>query len=111
MKTTIKDKSKWRWYCSNAGMTAIEWTCQVLGYERETETCHADVMRTLCIGGWSHASHYNGDHGLDNTKHAYDRLTEEVQLLAETLDKRLHELTAVENRLSEMAKQNVKDAP
>lgn len=99
MKTTIKNKTKWMKYCGITGMTATEWVRQVLGYERETETRHADVMGGLRIGGWSHSYHYAGNHGIENTKNAYEKLTEEVNALAEELDKRLHDLTAVENEL------------
>lgn len=102
MKTTIKNKPKWFQYCGIAGMTATEWVRQVLGYERETETKHGDVMRNLRIGGWSHSYHYAGNHGLENTQHAYETLTVEVDKLAAELDKRLHDLTAVENELREM---------
>ena len=92
--------------CGIAGMTATEWLRQVIGYERETETHHTDVMRNLSIGGWSHAYHYAGNHGLENTQHAYERLTDEVQALAAELDKRLHDLAAVENELREMVRGN-----
>lgn len=87
-------------------MTVTEWVRQILGYERETETRHADVMRGLRIGGWSHSYHYAGNHGLENTQHAHEKLTEEVQALAAELDKRLHDLTAVENELREMVMEN-----
>lgn len=106
MKTTIKDKTKWMEYCGIAGMTATEWVRQALGYERETETRHADVMRDLRIGGWSHSYHYAGNHGVENTQHAHERLTEEVQALAAELDRRLHDLTAVENELREMVRED-----
>jgi hypothetical protein len=102
MKTTIKNKTKWMEYCGIAGMTATEWIRQVLGYERETTTRHPDVMRDLRIGGWSHSYHYAGNFGMENTQHTYEKLTEEVQRLASELDKRLHDLTAVENELREM---------
>lgn len=102
MKTTIKDMTKWMAYCGIAGMTATEWVHQVLGYERKTETLHADVMSNLCIGGWMHSYHYAGNHGIENTQHAHERLTEEVLSLAEEIDKRLHDLTAVENELRKM---------
>jgi len=106
MKTTIKNKTKWVEYCGIAGMTATEWVRQVLGYERKTETRHADVMGNLRIGGWSHSYHYAGNHRLENTQHAHERLTEEVHALAAELDKRLNDLTAVENELREMVMEN-----
>ncbi len=93
-------------YCGIAGMTATEWVRQVLGYERETKTRHADVMRDLRIGGWSHSYHYAGKFGIENTQHAYEELTAEVQSLAAKLDKRVHDLTAVENELREMVREN-----
>tara|TARA_R110000822_G_scaffold305549_1_gene431359 strand:- start:1649 stop:2002 length:354 start_codon:yes stop_codon:yes gene_type:complete len=102
MKTTIKNKTKWMEYCGIAGMTATEWIRQVLGYDRETTKRHLDVMRDLCIGGWSHSYHYAGNFKIKNTQHAYEKLTEEVQRLASELDKRLHDLAAVENELREM---------
>jgi hypothetical protein len=102
MKTTIKDKTKWTQYCGIAGMTAAEWVRQVLGHERETETRHGDVMRNLRIGGWSHSYHYAGNYKIKNTQHAHEVLTNEVNNLAAELDKRLHDLTAVENELREM---------
>lgn len=106
MKTTIKNKTKWMEYCGIAGMTAAEWLRQVLGYERETKTRHSDVMRELRIGGWSHSYHYDGNHGLENTKHAQVVLTEEVKRLAEELDKRLNDLAAVESELRKMLREN-----
>jgi hypothetical protein len=106
MKTTIKDKNKWMEYCGIAGMTATEWTRQVLGYERETATRHSDVMGNLRIGGWSHSYHYAGNFGIENTQHAHEKLTAEVQALATELDKRLNDLTAVENELREMIKES-----
>lgn len=102
MKTTIIDANKWIQYHGTAGMTAAEWTRQVIGFERETTTSHSDVMRDLRIGSWSHSYHYAGNHGLENTQHAFEKLTEEVYALAAELDKRLHDLTAVENKLKEM---------
>lgn len=105
MKTTIIEKQKWMDYCGIAGMTATEWLRQVLGYRRETDIRHVDVMYGLRIGGWSHAMHYNGNCGFENTTHAHNTLLEEVQRLASELDKRLHELTAVENELCEMIKE------
>lgn len=90
-------------------MTATEWVSQVLGYERKTETRHADVMKDLRIGSWSHSYHYAGNYGLENTQHAYEKLTEEVQALAAELDKRMHDLTAVENELREMVTENSMD--
>lgn len=102
MKTTIINKTKWVEYCGIAGMTATEWLRQVMGYERETTFCGLFVMRSLKIGGWSHSCYYAGNFGMANTQHAYDKLKEEVQSLAAELDKRLHDLTAVENRLREM---------
>ena len=91
-------------------MTAKEWVRQVLGFERKTETNGSDVMRGLCIGGWSHAYHYNGDFGLENTKHAFEKLGEEVERLADELDNRLHDLTAVENRYCEMMNERAIEA-
>ena len=102
MKSTIIDTVKWQSYFGISGMTATEWLRQVLRYERKTETNGSDVMRGLCIGGWGHAYHYKGDCGLENTKHAFEKLGEEVERLADELDKRLHDLTAVENRYCEM---------
>jgi hypothetical protein len=107
MKTTIKYKTKWMKYCENAGMTATKWVHQVLGHERETQTRHADVMSDLRIGGWSHSYHYAGNHGLENTQHAHETLTAEVNKLAAELDKRLHDLTAVENELKKMVADEV----
>ena len=106
MKTTIKNTTKWIEYCGIAGMTATEWARQVLGYERETETRHADVMSNLRIGGWSHSYHYAGNHRIENTQHAYETLIEEVQRLADELDKRMHDLTAIESELREMVSEN-----
>ena len=106
MKTTIKNKTKWIEYYGISGMTATDWVRQVLGYERETENRHFDVMTNLRIGGWSHSYHYAGNHRLENTQHAFNNLTDEVKRLAEELDKRLHDLTAVENELLEMVKEN-----
>lgn len=102
----IKDKTKWMEYCGIAGMNATEWLRQVLGYERETEMRHSDVMEDLRIGGWSQSYHYAGNHGFENTQHAYESLTDEVQALAVKLDKRLHQLTAVETELQEMVREN-----
>ena len=102
MKTTIKDKTKWLEYCGIAGMTAKEWVRQVLGYERTTDTNGSDVMRGLNIGGWSHAYHYKGNCGFNNTKHAFEKLADEVERLADELDKRLNDLTAVENQYRDM---------
>ncbi len=102
MKTTIKAKTKWMEYFASAGMTATEWVRQVLGHERETQTQHTDVMSDLRIGGWSHSYHYAGNHGLKNTQYAHETLTAEVNKLAAELDKRLHDLTAVENELKKM---------
>ena len=87
-------------------MTATEWARQILGYDRETKTKQSEVMDNLRIGGWAHSYHYAGNHGLENTQHAYEKLTEEVQALAVELDKRLHDLTAVENELREMVREN-----
>jgi hypothetical protein len=106
MKPTIKAKTKWMECCGIAGMTATEWVRQILGYERESATRHSDVMRDLRIGGWSHSYHYAGNLGIENTQHAYEKLTEEVQRLASELDKRLHDLAAVENELREMVRKN-----
>ena len=111
MKTTIKDKTKWMECCGIAGMTSTEWVRQILGYERETETRHGEVMGNLRIGGWSHAYHYAGNHGVENTQHAYERLSEEVQKLAAELDKRLHDLTAVENELRQMVREDCPNCP
>ena len=92
-------------YCGIAGMTASEWVKQILGHERETSLYHKDVMNNLRIGGWSHSYHYDGNFGIVNTQHAFERLTEYVQLLAVELDRRLHELTAVEEELKDMIKE------
>ena len=104
----IKEKTKWMEYCGIAGMTTTEWLRQILGYERETTTRYTDVMLTLQIGEWSHAYHYAGNFSFENTQHAYETLTEEVQRLASELDKRLHDLTAVENELkSRLAEEKI----
>ena len=102
MKPIIVETQKWICYYGSSGMTATEWVGQVLGFERKVETDPIEVMRVLNIGGWSHAYHYNGDFGIGNTKHAFETLTEEVKKLAEDLDKRLQDLTAVESRYKEL---------
>lgn len=104
MKAVIKDINKWISYFGASGSTTREWVLMVLGFERRTDMKHCDVMKNLRIGGWSHSMHYNGDFRLENTKHAHEVLKAEVLSLAEELDSRLHQLTAVENELSEMLK-------
>ena len=105
MSNIIKDKRSWISYYGTSGMTAQEWTRQVLGSERETETIGRHVMLDLNIGGWSHGYHYVKDCEIDNTQHAFERLSDEVERLAKELDKRLDDLTAVETRYQEMIKE------
>lgn len=110
MKTTIKNKNRWLHYFSSAGMTARDWVRQILASERETTVTHMDVMADLRIGSWSHSYHYNGNFSFDNTSHAHGVLRDEVLRLADELDRRLHELTAVENKLMDMARDSSSNA-
>lgn len=99
MKSTIIDKQKWMYYCGIAGMTASEWLSQILGYKRKSDFTHNDVMDNLRIGGWSHSYHYKGNFGISNTEQSYQVLSEEVARLANELDMRIGQLTAIENHL------------
>lgn len=99
MKTVIKDTKKWEVCFRLSGTTATGWLDQVLRSKRETDLKYSDFMKRFKVRNWTREEYFAcvDKFGLKKAHHLLvAKLAEDARWLAGELDRRLHELTAVE---------------